>query len=352
MPGIKLPITRYYGSKRKLINRIWNEIESHEINFDSVLDVFGGTGIFSYLCKVKNKRVIYNDIFKFNSLIGKRLIEFPCNNLTIEEANNLLIPIDGKKYKNTIAENFSGIYFTDKENAQIDIFTQNIAELNDESKALSAYYILFQACIIKRPYNLFHRNNLNMRINYSGGNFGNKTTWERPFDELFSRFILELDEYSFDNGQQNTALNSSALNCEATADLIYIDPPYFSKKGHHTTYHSKYHFLEGLANYDSIEDNINFDKTNREITINKVDEFEKPMNFLADLEALLIKHLNSHIVISYRNNGIPEINEIATLVKRIKGDKNVSVVDLGMYGYALNRSNEFNNEFLIIAKNG
>lgn len=52
-----------------------------------------------------------------------------------------------------------------------------------------------------------------MRTNYSGGNFGNKTTWERTFEELFERFLKELDEVCFDNGRVNIALNFSALNC-------------------------------------------------------------------------------------------------------------------------------------------
>ena len=350
MPEVKLPVTRYYGSKRKLINKIWNELESRNLEFDSVLDVFGGTGTFSYFCKSKNKTVIYNDIFKFNSIIGKRLIQFPENNLTIQEANNLLKPIKGKEYKDTIANNFSGIYFTDEENSQIDIFIQNLEDLRDENKIISGYYILFQSCIIKRPYNLFHRNNLNMRLNYNGGNFGNKTTWERSFEELFSRFILELDQFTFDNGRPNVALNYSALECEAKADLVYIDPPYFSKKRNHTTYHSKYHFLEGLAHYHSIEDNINLAKANREIIINKREEFEKPSNFLRDLELLLNKHSDSHVVLSYRNNGIPDIESISEVMKKCKGEENVEVIDLGTYGYALNKSNEFNNEFLIIGK--
>ena len=46
-----------------------------------------------------------------------------------------------------------------------------------------------------------------------------------------------------------------------------------------TTYHSKYHFLEGLANYSDIESNINWEKKNNEITINKSSEFENPLAF-------------------------------------------------------------------------
>lgn len=351
MPQIKLPVTRYYGSKRKLIAKIWNEIELLGLEFDSVLDVFGGTATFSYFAKIKGKRVIYNDIFKFNSLIGKKLIEQTSNGLTYEEAVALLQPRDGIIYRTTIQDNFEGVYFTQEENRQIDIFIQNVVLLENENQRTSAYYLIFQACIIKRPYNLFHRNNLNMRTNYNGGNFGNKKTWERTFEELFTRFILELNEFTFDNGRNNISVNFSALNCPHTADLVYIDPPYFNDKGHHTTYHSKYHFLEGLANYDEIEDNIDFTKRNREININKSDEFESKETFLDNLEQLLMMHQNSNIVISYRNNGLPSIQQIEDLVLRCKPFHRHYILDLGVYGYALNKTNDINNEFLIISTN-
>lgn len=351
MSKIKLPVTRYYGSKRKLIERIWNEIENLELEFSSVLDIFGGTAIFSYYSKVKGKTVFYNDIFTFNSLIGRKLIEQTSNELTYEHAVAMLQPVVGKNYVNTIQENFEGIYFTNEENAQIDIFIQNANSLENENQRLSAYYLIFQACIIKRPYNLFHRNNLNMRLNYTRGNFGNKKTWERPFDELFYRFITELNEFTFDNGHSNRAFNSSALNCNVVADLVYIDPPYFNSKGHHTTYHSKYHFLEGLANYSEIGNHINHDKINKEIIINKSDEFEKPANFLNDLEQLILNHVDSIIVISYRNNGVPTIKEISSVLKRCKPHMKTHTIDLGMYGYALNKSNQLNNEFLIVGTN-
>ena len=350
MSKIKLPVTRYYGSKRKLVEKIWNEIENNNLIFDSVLDIFGGTGLFSYYAKRKNKLVIYNDIFKFNSIIGKKLIQQASNELTLEQARDMLNPVVGVTYQNTIAKNFSGVYFTDDENRQIDIFIQNINLLENENLRASAYYIIFQSCIIKRPYNLFHRKNLNMRLNYTTGNFGNKKTWERPFSELFERFIKELDTFCYDNLKKNRSLNSSALKCKAQADLLYIDPPYFTT-GSNTTYHSKYHFLEGLANYDQIEDQIDHNKKNKEIKINKSLEFECKATFLNDLEQLALNHINSHIVISYRNNGVPNIEEMAELLRNINNNFEVSVIDLGSYGYALSRSNINNNEMLIIAKN-
>ncbi len=110
-----------------------------------------------------------------------------------------------------------------KRNNQIDVYIQNALALENENIKCSALYILFQSCLMKRPYNLFHRRNLNMRLNYTSGNFGNKQTWERSFEELFIRFIKELDQVCFNNGRINTAHNFSALNCPLNADLVYIE---------------------------------------------------------------------------------------------------------------------------------
>jgi adenine-specific DNA-methyltransferase len=348
---IKLPITRYYGSKRKLINQIWEEIEKLEIEFESVLDIFGGSGVFSYYAKTKGKTVYYNDIFKFNYLIGKTLIQQNKNELTYDEAVSLLKPKENKIYHSTIETHFEGIYFTKQENQQIDIFVQNIQELSSENKKLSAYYLLFQSCIIKRPYNLFHRKNLYMRENFTSGNFGNKKTWERSFEELFIRFIDELNKFSFENNRNNLSFNYSALDCPVVADLIYIDPPYIKSDGTNTSYHSKYHFLEGLASYNNIIEYINYSKKNKEIQIGKSSEFENHTNFTMEMTKLLLKHSNSIIVLSYRNNGFPSIEQLSELMQQCKPGMKIYTVDLGQYGYALNKDNSNNREFLIIGSN-
>lgn len=350
MPNIVLPQTRYYGSKRKIVDKIWNIIVNEAgLEFDSVLDVFGGSASFSYYAKFHQKQIFYNDIFEFNFLIGKKLIEQNTNELTYENAIRLFNKIPEFNYLNHITEYYSDIYFTDEENNQIDVYIQNVLALENENIRCSALYILFQSCLMKRPYNLFHRRNLNMRLNYTTGNFGNKQTWERSFEELFIRFINELDQVCIDNGRVNTAHNFSALNCPLNADLVYIDPPYFKKESS-TSYHSKYHFLEGLVNYYDIPDNINFSKNNREITINASREFEDKTNFLNDLRSLISNHLDSHIVISYRNNGIPSIEEISELLRTFNVFE-VLEYNLGKYNYALNKNNNVNEEVLFVCRN-
>lgn len=68
-----VPTTRYQGSKRKMLPWLYECLKGYE--FHSVLDAFGGSGMVSYLFKMMGKKVTYNDIFRFNQIIGESIIE-------------------------------------------------------------------------------------------------------------------------------------------------------------------------------------------------------------------------------------------------------------------------------------
>ena len=70
---LNFPSTRFLGSKVKLLPWIYKNIK--DLNFNSVLDTFGGTGSFSYLMKSIGKKVYYNDILKFNRMNAMAIIE-------------------------------------------------------------------------------------------------------------------------------------------------------------------------------------------------------------------------------------------------------------------------------------
>lgn len=57
------------------------------------------------------------------------------------------------------------------------------------------------------------------------------------------------------------------------------------------------------------------------------------------------------MVISYSNNEVTKIEEMVSLIRGINNNLDISIVDLGNYGYTLNRNNINNNEILIIAEN-
>jgi adenine-specific DNA-methyltransferase len=341
-----LPITRYYGSKRKIVNDIWEIIQNEQLEFDSVLDLFGGTGTFAYKAKLKGKQVIYNDIFKFNSLIGKALIQNNSTKLTQNDIAFLTIKHVDLSYKYHIQEHYHDIYFLDHENELIDIITQNIAYLDSNYKKAMAFYALFQTLLIKRPFNSFHRKNLLLRTRDVKRSFGNKVTWEKDLVQTFQTFCLDINQYVFSNNKNNKSINTSALRCKATADIIYIDPPYISEKGHHVNYHSRYHFLEALVNYENFTDFISLEKQNKEVLINNSPEFENKQMMHADIDKLISKYRDKTIIFSYRNHGIPSPEELKEIFLTYK--KSCKEFILDQHYYALNRSNHKLHELIYI----
>ena len=341
-----LPVTRYYGSKRKLVEKIWDVLQERHMEFDSFLDVFGGTGIMSYNMARHGKEVIYNDIFAFNCKIAEALLTTPRGTLSSQEALALLNPVNGREYHRYIEEIFKGIYYTDEEDRTIDTVAQNIMHLPQPQQA-SAYYVLFQSCLIKRPFNLFHRRNLNLRENHVESNFGNYVTWEKSFEILFQQFTDELNRFQFEQVPNVAIVNHTALECPNVADLVYIDTPYFNKKSGAVSYHARYHFLEGLVFYNDIPARVNYDKVNREIQIHKNVEFESKSNYLNDLNELLGHYPDSTIVMSYTSEGYPSIEELEAQLRRHK--QHVEVIYFGKYNFALNRSNQNRQEVLFVA---
>jgi DNA adenine methylase/adenine-specific DNA-methyltransferase len=239
------------------------------------------------------------------------------------------------KYPSFISDNFKDIYFTEEENQWIDTARENINYLDNNYKKSLALFALFQSCIIKRPFNLFHRKNLYMRLSEIKRNFGNKATWDTPFETHFRKFIEEGNRAVFSNGQKNRALNRDIFDIDENFDLIYIDTPYISGKGVGVDYLDFYHFLEGLVNYSSWQDRIDYRskhrklKGNGNIWINK-HEIHKAF------DRLFNKFKESILVISYRSDGIPSIEELKGLLKKYKS--HVAEIKHKNYKYVLSHS--------------
>ncbi|MDR1244592.1 MAG: DNA adenine methylase [Endomicrobium sp.] len=334
------PSTRYQGSKNKLTCWIWDNIK--DLDFETALDAFGGTGSVSHLLKRKGKQVFYNDILEFNYIIGKALIENDSTKLSDEDIDLLLS--ENKNKQNFIQKTFKGIYYTDEENAWLDNIICNINCLNDEYKKAIAFFALFQSCIIKRPYNLFHRANLYIRLADVKRSFGNKITWDKSFENYFRHFVKEANNAIFYNGSKCRSYNRDALDLDINdIDLVYLDTPYISNKGVGTNYLDFYHFLEGLADYENWENKICDKYKHIPIKSDKKCSWTDKNQITSEFEKVIKKFLNSKIVISYRNDGIPSVQELCDIVNNYKNK--VSVIYSRDYKYAL--SNDV-KEVLII----
>lgn len=339
----KFPSTRFQGSKLKYLDWIWHHIQ--DLPFHSALDAFGGTGAVAYMLKQKGKSVTYNDILKFNSIIGKALIEneeFVVDEFDLE---NILHEKQYIEYPDFIQKTFPDTYFTDAENRWLDIITTNIFQIENQYKRSVAWFALFQSCIIKRPYNLFHRKNLYIRTQDVKRSFGNKVTWDTPFQTHFRKFINQANNAVFSNGLQNNAVNCNVFDLSNNYDLVYIDPPYISDKGVGVDYLNFYHFLEGLVNYESWESKIDYSTKHNRLKLYDSDwtNIHKIENAFS---ALIDKFQNSIIVISYRLDGFPCIEKICKLLT--DAGKQASVYESSSMKYVL--STKKTSEILIVGK--
>jgi len=341
----KYPSTRYSGSKRRFLEWIWQNIEG--IEFESVLDVFGGTGSVSLLFKRHGKIVHYNDLLKFNQIIGMALIENKSTMVTDDDLKSAL-SFNGKDYPDFIQKEFKGVFYLDSENAWLDKAIINFSQVKNRYKRAILLSALFQACLAKRPFNLFHRSNLYIRTNKVDRSFGNKTTWEHPFEVLVKRYVCEYNKAIFDNGKKNRVIGGyDALNCPNGVDLAYLDPPYFSASSTQgTNYLAFYHFLEGLAQYDSwpiIMGSPN-SKTKKISDPVEVHRWIKKSEIHNTFKELITRFQNNIIILSYQSEGVPSKEEILSILKGFK--KKVRVFSKACH-YVL--SSKMKEELLFIA---
>lgn len=338
------PSTRYQGSKFKLLDWIWENLR--QLDFESALDAFGGTGSVSYLLKAAGKAVTFNDYLKFNHLIGTAIIENVQVTLSEDEVNSLLVADPAWPYDHLIAETFKDIYFTDDENVWLDVVCQNIHRLSNKYQMAIALYALFQSCVAKRPYNLFHRKNLYMRFASVERNFGNKATWDTPFEKHFRSFVKKANVSVFDSGVPCKAVHYEATEVPGRFDLVYLDPPYVNKKGSTVDYRDFYHFLEGLVIYPHWRKEIDYSRKHLPLKGTR-SPWSNPKEVMQAFRDCIDRYADSTIVVSYGNKGIPSPDDLVSMLKYFKSK--VSVIEQSKYKYVLSIDST-TKELLFVAR--
>lgn len=340
----QFPKTRYQGSKYKL--KEWIDSVLSRVEYDTVLDAFSGTGSVSYTLKKSGKQVFSNDLLVSNYITAKALIENNQYTISKEDIVFVLTKHTGFPYKDIIASHFEDIYYLSDENMWLDIVVQNINRVENPYKKAVLMWALFQSCLSKRPYNLFHRKNLYVRTAIVERSFGNKATWDKPFASHFIKFISEANAAIFSNDKENTAYNKDilSLSLPAAPDLVYIDSPYIPSTGTLTLYRDFYHFLEGLSDYDNWLNLIDHSAKHKGF-IRQSSDWENKKRISTAFDDLFVKFKDSKIAVSYRSDGIPSINELSDKLRH--HGKKVSVHQID-YQYVL--SEKATQEVLILAE--
>ena len=299
---IRLPTTRYYGSKRRPAPWLAQTFGSG--NGSRVLDAFGGTASVSLLLRSLGYSVTYVDIFQFNVVVARALLSPVADVPSIEDFLSREKPTTG-----FVTTTFRNLYFTHAENRWLDGFLAALEEVKDPATRDTWMYCVFQACLMKRPYNLFHRANLSIRLNVVEAAFGNRTTWNTPFETLLRTVFgeLQIARNLRPNGSKVTVLDATAVErVRRKFDLVYIDPPYFKENGRADSYLSRYHFLEGLARHQEWPDLVDYTHPLRVFKSQSApNEWSNSTQLLHGVERIVSKHSNARIVMSYALGGSP-----------------------------------------------
>lgn len=317
------PPTRFMGSKSKLLPEIWSV--ASQFQAETVIDLFSGSGIVGYMFKAQGKTVISNDYMFMSSTFTKAMVENNNVVLPLVEAKDLLIT--HKESDHFVANTFKDLYYTDDENDLIDTLRTNIAQIHDQYKHAIAMTALIRACTKKRPRGIF---------TYTGSRYNDgRKDLQKTLAQQFLEAVEAINKAVFDNGKSNKSRNSDAMELRIDhADLVYIDPPYYSPLSDNE-YVRRYHFVEGLArNWKGVE-------IQEHTQTKKFKSYPTPFSTrkgAADaFDRLFRKFAGSILIVSYSSNSLPTQDEMVAIMAKYK--KRVEVVPVD-YKYSFGNQNE------------
>ena len=317
------PPTRFMGSKNKLLTQIWDIASQFE--FNTAVDLFAGSGIVGYMFKSQGKSVISNDYMAMSATFSKAMIENSSITLSATEAQELMLPsiITDQFVENT----FRGLYYSDEDNRFIDVLRTNIAALKNPYKQAIAMTSLIRACIKKRPRGIF---------TYTGERYNDgRKDLQKSFEQQFLEAVDAVNNAVFDNGQICRAVHGDAMDFKMTnADLVYIDPPYYSPLSDNE-YVRRYHFVEGLArNWHGVE-------IQEHTQTKKFKSYPTPFSTRTGaayaFDMLFKKFADSILIVSYSSNSQPTKDEMLAILAKYK--KHVEVVPID-YKYSFGNQSE------------
>jgi len=307
------PRTRYMGSKRKLLREIWRAASRFE--FETVVDLFSGSGIVGYMFKAMGKCVLSNDYMHMSATFSKAMIENSDVRLSDRDVARILA--DQGHVDDFVSRTFQGLYFADDENRVIDVIRSNVARLKDPYKRAVAMAALIRACTKKRPRGLFTYTGLR----YDDGRRDLKLSLADQFKEA----VTAINNAVFDNGKRNLSVNGDALELRvATPDLVYVDPPYYTPNSDNE-YVRRYHFLEGLAR-DWQGVTIQTDTETRKFKSYPT-PFSKRDGAKQAFEEIFSRYRDSLLIVSYSSNSLPTREEMVELMRKYKQSVDVVPID-------------------------
>lgn len=334
------PSTRYMGSKNTLLPHITSILDGYNAN--TVLDAFSGSGVVSYHLKKLGFEVISNDFLSYSSSVTTALVENKSIKLEALDIDHLLK--NNRRAKKFVQSTFKDLYFCDEDNKFLDNTLANIELLPCKYKKALSRAALSRACLKRRPRGIFTY----VGFKYDDG----RKDLSYSLREHFIFSVNDFNKAVFDNGKNNIAYNESALELNVDKpDIVYLDPPYFSKHSDND-YVRRYHFIEGLCrNWEGIE-------IQEHTKTKKFEKYPSPFNTRSGtydaFRELFDKYKKSTLLISYSSNSLPTKDEIVTMLKNIGKKVTLKEIDYkysaGNQGHKVSSNNNNVQEYLFLAE--
>ncbi|HUA90692.1 MAG TPA: hypothetical protein VL994_14730 [Steroidobacteraceae bacterium] len=346
----RFPSTRFQGSKRKLLGALAGTLGRYPRG--TAIDLYSGSGSVSLLLRSLGFRVVANDYLRFaNNTAAVFLGATPQALRAVDWSAKLRYLLVEAPIPATplVHERFRGVFFTCEENLAIDRFCQNVIYEAEFTRAVLTYAV-GQGLLMKRPYNLFHRANLQMRLKEVRRTFGNAATWARPIATHALKAIAELASAPLRphgaGRHQVTHVNTGDLDSfpHTEPELLYLDPPYIAGNGRAVDYADFYHFLEGLLDYRLFAAG-DAGRPHRPIVAAPT-RWRSGQPALAELAEICEKWPRASIFLSYRDDGMPSVSELRECFAR--SGRPARVRCIAAYKYALSHSSS-SREILLSA---
>jgi adenine-specific DNA-methyltransferase len=227
---------RYLGNKHNVLNLIDNVMEEKIPYFDSLCDIFGGTGSVGHHYNTNTNKIITNDLLYSNylslhSFLGSKYIDELKLAGILYDLNNIKTLND-----NYVSQNFGDRYFSLETAKKIGEIREKINRLflsgkvNFDEKAIlltSLLYAMDRVANTVGHYDAFIKKEIKVE-----------------------KFVLKMPNINYDFNSKNEIYNLDAntLIRQIECDVLYLDPPYNSRQ-----YSDSYHLLENIMRWEKPE---------------------------------------------------------------------------------------------------
>lgn len=351
----KLPhLIKYMGSKRELLDFIISSINDLDIESNWFCDLFSGTSVVG--CSLKdeynvqiNDIQIYTSIFantylpNINKLINSTELEkikdrvlfyvdefyrkypdliFDYNSIdNYEKLTKLEIQQQNLIYSNfeigfhLFVKYYSGTYWSYTQCVWID----SIRAVAEEYKGKSDYYIILSSLIYAMSYTSQSTGHFAQFRDVTESNMHDIMLYRiRDIWTYFEKKFLEiLNMVDVEATNRYTITTLDYLDCLRLIErntIVYADPPYSS-----VHYSRFYHAIETLIRYDY--PNVKYKGRYRE------DRHQSPFGKKTEVKNAFgklfkgVKNKNSHLILSYSDNGMITQDEIMEIGNSIMGNQ-------------------------------